>query len=158
MDALDEDLLLFWKCLNEYNVKYIMIGGFATRFHGFNRSTDDLDMWIEDTTINRKNLRAAFKALGYGDFAALETMDFIPGWTSFTISENIELDILTEMKGLEEWSFEECLSQASVAELEGIRVPFLHINMLIINKKATNRPKDQIDIIELEKISKLRNN
>jgi len=38
MDALDEALLLFWESLNINNVKYIMVGGFATRFHGFNRS------------------------------------------------------------------------------------------------------------------------
>lgn len=46
MDVLDEILLRFWSSLNNHNVKYIMVGGFATRFHGFNRSTDDLDIWL----------------------------------------------------------------------------------------------------------------
>ena len=54
---LDDELLRFWKVLNENKVRYIMVGGFATRFHGFNRNTDDLDMWLEDTIENRKNLR-----------------------------------------------------------------------------------------------------
>jgi hypothetical protein len=45
MDMLDDELLRFWKALNNNNVRYIMVGGFATRFHGFNRNTDDLDMW-----------------------------------------------------------------------------------------------------------------
>ena len=40
--------------------------------------------------------------------------------------------------------------------LEDILDPFLNINHLIANKKAVNRPKDQIDVIELEKIKKLR--
>lgn len=40
-----------------------MVGGFATRFHGFNQSTDDLDIWLYDTLDNRKNLRAAFNEL-----------------------------------------------------------------------------------------------
>lgn len=35
-----------------------------------------------------------------------------------------------------------------------VPVPFLHINQLIQNKKAINRPKDMIDVIELEKIIK----
>ena len=61
MDILDEELMVFWKGLNEDNVRYIMIGGFATRFYGFNRSTDDLDMWLDDTIENRKNLRKAFE-------------------------------------------------------------------------------------------------
>jgi hypothetical protein len=60
------------------------------------------------------------------------------------------------MKGLEGLSFEECLTKASIANIDDIRVPFLHINHLIINKKAVNRPKDQLDVIYLEKILKLR--
>ena len=45
---------------------------------------------------------------------------------------------------------------ASVADLEGTKVPFLHINHLIANKKIVDRPKDQVDVIELEKIRKIR--
>lgn len=156
MDVLDEGLLRFWKVLNKHSVKYIMVGGFATRFHGFNRSTDDLDIWLYDTLENRQNLRKAFKELNYGDYPSLETMQFVPGWTSFYIDNEIELDIMTSMKGVEDLSFLECLEIASVADLEGIEVPFLHINHLIENKKAVNRPKDQIDVIALEQIRKLR--
>ena len=156
MDVLDEDLTKFWKILNQNGVRYIMVGGFATRFHGFNRSTDDLDMWLEDTIENRKNLRKSFQALGYGDFPSLETMQFVPGWTNFYIGSGIDLDIMTTMKGLETIPFSECLKMASVADLEGVEVPFLHINHLIENKKKVNRPKDQVDVIELEKIRKIR--
>jgi hypothetical protein len=156
MDILDEELINFWRTLNENKVRYIMVGGFATRFHGFNRNTDDLDMWLENTLENRRNLRKAFNLLGYGDFEPLETMQFVPGFTSFYIGGGIELDILTEMKGLEYISFDECLNMASVAELEGINVPFLHINHLIENKRIINRPKDQVDVIELERIRQIR--
>jgi len=142
MDVLDEELVKFWKTLNENRVRYIMVGGFATRFHGFNRSTDDLDMWLEDTR--------------FGDFTSLETMQFVPGWTNFYVGAGIELDIMTSMKGLESIPFNECLDVASVAELEGVQVPFLHINHLIANKRIVNRPKDQLDVIELEKIRKIR--
>ncbi len=153
---MDEGLLRFWEALNVNSVRYIMVGGFAIRFHGFNRSTDDLDLWLDDTVENRRNLRKSFSALGYGDFSSLETMKFVPGWTSFYVGDGIELDIMTAMKGLENISFSECLNLASIADLEGIKVPFLHINHLIENKKMVNRPKDQIDVIELEKIRKIR--
>ena len=43
MDVMDEALLDFWRKLNEHHVKFIMVGGLATRFHGYNRTTDD---WI----------------------------------------------------------------------------------------------------------------
>src|SRR5579863_5117071 len=99
MDMLDDELLRFWKTLNNNNVRYIMVGGFATRFHGFNRSTDDLDMWLEDTLVNRKNLRKAFNQLGYGDFEPLETLPLLPGVVDFLIGGGIHLDILGEMKG-----------------------------------------------------------
>ena len=155
MDVLDNELLRLWKNLNDYGVRYIMIGGFAIRFQGFNRNTDDLNIWIEDTLVNRKKLRTAFDALGLGDFPMFETMQFIPGWTDFSMG-GITLDIVTSMKGLEDLSFDECLNLASVAELEGIKVPFLHIDHLIANKKKVDRPKDKIDVIELEKIKALR--
>jgi hypothetical protein len=156
MDMLDVELLRFWDALNKNYVRYIMVGGFATRFHGFNRNTDDLDMWLEDTAENRRNLRKSFVVLGYGDFSSLETMQFVPGWTNFNVGGGIELDIMTDMKGLENISFSECLNMASVADIEGVKVPFLHINHLIENKKIVSRPKDQIDVIELEKIRRIR--
>jgi hypothetical protein len=154
MDFADEALLDFFKILNANNVRYIMIGGLATRFHGYNRNTDDLDMWLEDNLVNRKNLRAAFKQLGYGDFASIENMPFVAGFTSF-YAAGIELDIITEMKGLENSSFSECYEISLLADLNGIKVPFLHINHLIQNKKAVNRPKDQLDVIYLEKIKQI---
>ena len=36
------------------------------------------------------------------------------------------------------------------------RIPFLHINHLIEAKKAANRPKDQVDVLALEKIKLIR--
>lgn len=83
-------------------------------------------------------------------------MQFVPGWSNFYVGSGIELDIMTYMKELENLSFEECLSKASLAELNEIQVPFLHINHLIDNKKAVNRPKDQIDVVQLEKIRQIR--
>jgi len=156
MDILDDELLKFWRGLNHNKVRYMMVGGFATRFHGFNRNTDDLDIWLDNTLQNRKNLRQSFINLEYGDFPSIETMEFVPGWTSFYVGNTIELDIMTTMKGLEDYTFNECLLIASIAELDGLSIPFLHINQLIANKKAVNRPKDQIDVIELEKIRKIR--
>ena len=156
MDVLDDGLLQFWRLLNENSVRYIMIGGFAIRFHGFNRATEDVDLWLDDTLENRKRLRKAFRELDYGDFEEFETLQFVPGFSSITIAGGIDLDIMTSVKGLDQYSFEECLDMASLADLEGIRVPFLHINHLIENKKKLNRPKDQIDVIELEKIKKVR--
>ncbi len=155
MDMLDEEFIAFWRILNQHEVRYIMVGGLATFFHGYNRVTEDVDMWIEDTLDNRKRLRAAFRELQYGDIASLETMEFVPGWTTF-YAAGVELDIMTSMKGLEDESFSTCYEMAEIVNLESVKVPFLHINHLIANKKAVNRPKDQMDVLQLEEIKKLK--
>ena len=155
MDVFNAELLRFWNCLNENNVRYIMVGGVATNLNGYQRATADADLWIDDTIENRTKLRKAFCECDMGDFEALESMQFVTGWTTFQLNNGLPLDIMTSMKGLEEFSFEECLNVATIADIDGVTVPFLHINHLITNKKAVNRPKDQLDVIYLEKVKKL---
>jgi hypothetical protein len=156
MDILDEELISFWKLLNQFNVKYIMIGGFAVNLHGFSRTTGDLDIWLKDEIGNRKNLGKALEKFGYGELS-FQNLDFVPGWTDFFIGSGIRLDIITTMIGLENISFDQALEEANIAQIFDVKVPFLHINQLIKNKRAVNRPKDMIDIEELEKIITLRN-
>jgi hypothetical protein len=45
---------------------------------------------------------------------------------------------------------------ATIGEIENTKVYFIHINQLVVNKKAVNRPKDQLDVVQLEKIIQLR--
>ncbi|GGH04849.1 nucleotidyltransferase [Mucilaginibacter phyllosphaerae] len=158
MDIFDEDILSFWTALQKNNVQYIIIGGYAINFHGFQRFTGDMDVWLKDTLENRVNLRKAFISCDMGDYPMLEYMQFIAGWTEFRLKNGMSLDLMVDMKGLEGYTFDECLKMASVADIEGVSVPFLHINQLIQNKKIINRPKDQIDINALEEIKKLREN
>lgn len=151
MEFKDEDLLIFWKSLNKFQVKYIMIGGFAVNLHGFPRMTADIDIWLKDDVKNRQNLGKALEQFGYGELS-FEKLDFVPGWSDFYIGAGVRLDIITNMKGLEYISFDEALAQANVAQIEGVKVPFINIDHLIKNKKAISRPKDKVDVIELEKI------
>lgn len=156
MDIFDEDIVSFWRNLQTCGVAYIMIGGYATNLHGFQRFTGDLDIWIKDSKENRTRLRKAFVLSDLGDIPLLETMTFVAGWTDFHLKNGLRLDILTDMKGLEGYSFDECLEVASIADIDSVHVPFLHINQLVANKRAVNRPKDQIDVLALEQIIKLR--
>jgi hypothetical protein len=154
MDIFDEEILKFWAALQSNDVRYIMVGGYATNLHGFPRFTGNMDIWLEDTVENRKKLRKTFSDFGMGDYPMLETMQFVPGWTDIHLTNGLRLDIIVDMKCLEGYSFDESLNMASLADIDGIKVPFLHINQLIANKKAVNRPKDQIDVKELERIKK----
>ncbi len=155
MDNLDNELIDFWKSLNQYNVAYIMIGGFAVNLHGFARTTGDIDIWLKDEIRNRRNLGKALTQFGY-DEHTFEEIVFVPGWSDLFIGSGVRLDIITTMIGLEDVTFDEALEQATIAEIVDVKVPFLNIDQLIKNKKVTNRPKDIIDVIELEKIRKFR--
>lgn len=146
------DFLNFLRNLNEFQVRYILVGGFATNLHGFLRTTADCDIWIEDSAINRKNLRNALEKTEGGSFDYIERMDFVLGSTSIKLSSGLDLDIMTYLKGFPSDTFNHCFQKASTAEIYGLTIRFLHINHLIEAKKEAGRPKDLIDIIELEKI------
>lgn len=150
---MNQQILDIWKYFFQYNVRYITIGGFAVNIYGYNRSTGDIDIYLDDTQENRINLRNAFVEIGLGDFESIETMQFIPGWTDFTLSYGLRLDIMTNVKGLEDKSFDDLLDAATVVMIDEIPVKFIDYENLIIAKKAANRPKDILDIEELNKLN-----
>jgi hypothetical protein len=43
MDIFDAEIVNFWKSLQQNNVRFIMIGGFAINLHGYQRFTGDMD-------------------------------------------------------------------------------------------------------------------
>jgi hypothetical protein len=148
------EIVNIWQKLEENNVRYLTIGGLAVNIYGYTRNTGDVDLLIDDTIENRKNLRKAFAAIGIGDFLEIETMQFVPGFTDFTISYDLRLDIMTSIKGLENENFDTLLENATILLLKETSVYFLDYDSLIKAKKATNRLKDQLDIEELEKLKK----
>ena len=156
MDIYEDSILEIWRVFLKNELKYIMVGGFAVNLHGFQRTTGDIDIWIKDDIKNRSIFRNCLKDLGYGDMPEIANIDFVPGWSTFQIKDGIELYVMTYLKGFEQAKFDFCLSVASIAEVFELKIPFLHLNQLIEEKYATGRPKDLIDLIELQKIEKLR--
>jgi predicted nucleotidyltransferase len=150
---MTEQILDIWKYFFQFGVRYITIGGFAVNYHGYNRSTGDIDIYLEDTPENRINLRKAFIEIGLGDLEALETIQFVAGWTEFSLNQGFRLDIMSNIKGLENKTFDELFNKAEITLIDTISVRFIDYENLIIAKKAANRPKDLQDIEELEKIN-----
>lgn len=158
MDVFDEDILMLWKCLEQNEVRYIMIGGFAVNLHGYSRATKDIDIWIDDSLENRKRLRKALKEQGSGDYEPIETMQFIPGWTDFQLNMGFKLDIMTGVKGLEKIGFDECYNYALVVSIEGVLARFLHYNHLIECKKAAAGPETCLTLLNWRKYAILQVN
>jgi predicted nucleotidyltransferase len=151
---MNSQIIEIWKYFSLNKVKYLTIGGFAVNIYGYGRNTGDIDIFIEDSIENRENLREALKQSGIGDFENMSTIQFIPGWTDISLNFNLRLDIMTSVKGLENKTFEQLLEKAYIAEINDIPVYFIDYENLIIAKKAANRPKDILDIEELEKLNK----
>lgn len=157
MDILYDEILNFWKVLEKHNVRYIMTGGFATRFHGYNRLTDELDFWVENTPANRAKLLEALVEIEFKEDAfSSGIMGFLAVCIPFRLKCGVVLKVMSKILGLEGITFKECLEMASIAEIQSVKVPFLHIDHLILSKKGMERSKDKVDVIYLKKIRKLR--
>ena len=43
---LPRDFKEFFLLLNEHEVEYLLVGGYAVSYHGYPRATVDLDIWV----------------------------------------------------------------------------------------------------------------
>lgn len=151
---MNSQIVEIWKYLAANKVKYLTIGDLAVSIYGYYKSEGIIEIYFEDTIENRGNLREALKQAGIGDFENLNTMQFIAGWTDITLNFNLRLDILTSVKGLENKTFDQLFEKAYITEISDTLVYFIDYENLIIAKKAANRPKDLLDIEELEKLNR----
>ena len=53
------------KLLNQQEVRYLVVGGYAVTYHGYPRTTGDLDIWIEQTDENARRLVEALRGFGF---------------------------------------------------------------------------------------------
>jgi hypothetical protein len=144
---LSKDFKEFIELLNAYEVRYLVVGGYAVAFHGHPRYTKDLDVWIELAPENADKVLKALDEFGFG------SLDLKPG--DFLESDQIiqlgyppnRIDILTTLKGL---NFEDCYNARENVEIQGLHIAFIDIEHLKKNKRATGRPQDLADAQNLE--------
>ncbi len=72
MTQLVPDFKEFLQLLNEHNVEYLLIGGYAVGHHGYVRPTGDIDIWIAVNPENAEKMVEVIKKFGFGDIS-LET-------------------------------------------------------------------------------------
>lgn len=60
----NRDFVEFLEALSAANVKYILVSGYAVILHGYHRATGALDVWVESSVENFKQLQQAFAAFG----------------------------------------------------------------------------------------------
>ena len=144
----NEDFRDFIHALNNQQVEYILVGGYAVILHGYRRVTGDLDIWVNRTAGNYAKIARAFDEFGLPlfDMTASKFLDVNTADVFSYGRPPVSIDIITQLKGVE---FDDAFQHAQIFDEEGLQVRFLHLNNLIQAKKAAGRHKDLDDLEKL---------
>ncbi len=153
MDIFEEEITSFFQLLNKHSVKYILVGGFAVNYHGFSRATGDVDLWLEDSEVNRKKLVAALKENNVEGGEAFLTYPFISVYYELLLGNGIYIDLMSDLQFLKQSNFDECYQYANNYQvLENLEVKVITVNRLIEEKEQSSRAKDKEDAEQLKKL------
>lgn len=144
---LNQDFKEFIQSLNDNNVRYLVVGGYAVAIHGYPRYTKDMDIWIERTPENARQMVKALNQFGFASLG-LKSSDFL-------VEDQIiqlgypprRIDIITSLLGVE---FIHCYDTRMQLGIEGVQINFIDLENLRKNKKATGRSQDLADLEKLE--------
>jgi len=140
------------KELLDGGVEFIIIGGYSVIFHGYERTTGDIDIWLKPYNGNKTKLIVALEQLGLKQeyLREISRIDFSKHFAFNIGKEPEKIDFITRINLVE---YEEADKMKIVADMDGIMIPFLHLNHLILSKINTGRLKDQADIKSYRKFS-----
>ncbi len=139
------------QALNAAGAQYLVIGGIACILHGYVRATTDIDVLIERSPDNAERVLAGLARVGYG-FAREWTAKELLARPITVIGDDPAVDVFTVA-----WSvkYEQAVSRAASAVVEGVVIPFIGLDDLIATKR-TGRLQDAADIEVLEEIRRGR--
>ena len=147
--VFNQDFREFIELLNENEVDYLIVGGYALAVHGIPRYTQDIDFWIR---TNQKNIKKILKVLKDFGFASIDLKE-----EDFLDKDNViqlgyppnRIDLLSEIDGV---VFDEAFKERTIIEIEGLKVNFINFRDLKKNKEASGRLQDLADLEKLNKI------
>lgn len=140
------------KALNEFEVEYMLIGGYAVIFHGYDRTTGDMDIWLKPDNNTKAKLINAFRSLGYEKESLMDLSEsnFNDKVTFEVGKKPFKVDFMNKIALV---SFDEAYKNKIMLVVEeNFFIPVININDLILSKFNSNRLKDKADIEELQKI------
>lgn len=151
INIFNSDFHEFFIALEESKVEYVLVGGYSVIIHGYNRTTGDLDIFVNPTEENYKKLLNAFQIFGMSVFD-MNLKSFLDT-NNFDVFEfgrpPVAIDILTKLKGVDfDLAFQNIIRYPIDEQLS---INVLHLNTLILSKKSAGRLKDLNDIEHLQK-------
>lgn len=134
-----------------YEVEFIIIGGYSVIFHGYIRTTGDMAIWLRPANDNKNKLIPVIKKFNISEDSVnlLKKQDFADPVAFHFNTPPHRIEFLTHIPGL---NYDEAIRQCEYLESEGYYIPFLGFHDLIMNKMMSGRLKDQADVEELQKI------
>jgi hypothetical protein len=146
--TLDPDFEDFIKLLNQHEVDYMIIGGYAMAFHGKPRYTGDLDIWIDISESNAQKMLLVIEDFGFASLN-FEKEDFLKENLINQLGyPPLRIDILTSIDGI---NFIDAYPQKQVILIEDFTANYIGLNDLIQNKNASGRQQDLVDVNTLQK-------
>ena len=147
MNIFNDDFKDFIDYLNQNEVEYIVVGGYAVIIRGYSRSTGDIDLWVNKTVENFIKLQKVIKAFGLPTMAIKEEDFFSDNFDVFAFGKPpYAIEIMTAVKGLD---FKNTYENATIEQINDTPGRIIHLQNLIEAKKAAGRSKDLNDIENL---------
>lgn len=141
------------KALDRHGVDFVLVGGLAGIAHGSSYPTYDLDIAYSRDRPNFERLVDALRDIGVRLRGAPADLPFqldaatLANGANFTFdTEYGSFDILGDVAGIK--SYDELRRGSKVEEVFGIQVRVASLDHLIAMKRAANRPKDQLMVLE----------
>lgn len=156
MNIFQNEHVEILRVLLKNKVKFLVVGGVAVNYYGFSRPTGDLDVWLEPTSESRDLLVATLRELEIleEDLELIQNADFtVPMAFHIGNTPPFIIDFLTKIVGVK-WP--EAWEMKSIEKVDGLEIPFIHINHLKQNKMIAGRHKDLEDLKQLLRIEELR--
>jgi predicted nucleotidyltransferase len=143
---LPPDFKEFLQLLGANGVEYLLIGGYAVSYHGYPRTTGDMDLWVALNRRNAENVVAALRAFGF-EMPELSAELFLEEDRIIRLGvPPFRIELLTAISGVE---FGECYERRVVDSIDGVPVNIIRLEDLKANKQASGRAKDLDDLEHL---------
>ena len=139
-----EDL---FKILNEYKIKYLVIGAHAVIFYSEPRFTKDLDVWIPLALNDPERIYEALKAFG-APLQNISAESFRDPKMIFQIGvAPVRIDILSDLAGIQA---QEAWKNRKRSKYGKTQINIIGPDELIKAKKIAGRPQDKLDLTRLQ--------
>lgn len=133
--------------LSEANAEFLLVGAYALAVHGHPRATGDLDIWVRADSKNAPRVFQSLAAFG-APLDDLTIEDLSKPGVVFQIGvEPSRIVILTAISGVD---FNRAWDRRVSIEMDGVCINVLGREDLIVNKRASGRPKDLVDADTLD--------